>query len=338
MLGTQGRLARERHRARPAHRGRRSRERTDASRATWCSCRGGYTPSVHLFSQSRGKLAWSEALQAFIPGAATERTRSAGACRGVAGLEAALNDGAACGAAAAREALDPARTDVDPAAGARRAVPPALVPAPCEGGFVGALPQPGADPRPRLRRLAERRDGEGSCAGAARRLPLHRARQALHDHRHGDRSGQDLQPERARRSSSCALGKSHSGGGAHHLPHALHAGHLRQLRGTVARANCSTRSARRRCTPGRPRRARCSRTWACGSARATSRAPAKTCTPRWRASASPSAPRCGIFDASTLGKIEVVGPGCGELHEPPVRQHLDEPCRRALPLRHPAAR
>ena len=51
---------------------------------------GGYTPSVHLHSQSRGKLSWCESLQAFIPGAAAERTRSAGACRGVFELSAAV--------------------------------------------------------------------------------------------------------------------------------------------------------------------------------------------------------------------------------------------------------
>jgi hypothetical protein len=29
---------------------------------------GGFTPSVHLHSQSRGKLVWHEGLQAFLPG------------------------------------------------------------------------------------------------------------------------------------------------------------------------------------------------------------------------------------------------------------------------------
>ena len=29
---------------------------------------GGFTPRVHLFSQSRGKLEWSEDLKAFVPG------------------------------------------------------------------------------------------------------------------------------------------------------------------------------------------------------------------------------------------------------------------------------
>jgi sarcosine oxidase subunit alpha len=81
---------------------------------------GGFTPSVHLFSQSRGKLIWDEALQAFLPDIAAERVRCAGACRGIFALAAALQDGAAQGAAAAREALDPARTGVSPAGGAGR--------------------------------------------------------------------------------------------------------------------------------------------------------------------------------------------------------------------------
>jgi sarcosine oxidase subunit alpha len=60
---------------------------------------GGYTPSVHLFSQSRGKLLWDEALLAFIPGAAAENCSSVGACRGIYDLGDALADGAAAGAA-----------------------------------------------------------------------------------------------------------------------------------------------------------------------------------------------------------------------------------------------
>jgi len=64
---------------------------------------GGFTPSVHLFSQSRGKLAWDDALQAFVPGQSAENERSAGACRGIYGLAEALADGAAAGAAAAPE-------------------------------------------------------------------------------------------------------------------------------------------------------------------------------------------------------------------------------------------
>ncbi|HET9018720.1 MAG TPA: sarcosine oxidase subunit alpha family protein, partial [Acetobacteraceae bacterium] len=65
---------------------------------------GGWTPSVHLFSQSRGKLRYEPDLQAYVPNLSVERERSAGACRGVFGLAAALADGAAAGEAAARAA------------------------------------------------------------------------------------------------------------------------------------------------------------------------------------------------------------------------------------------
>jgi sarcosine oxidase, subunit alpha len=61
---------------------------------------GGYTPSVHLFSQSRGRLKWDADLQAFIPGKSAEHERSAGACRGIFELGDVLADGAAAGAQA----------------------------------------------------------------------------------------------------------------------------------------------------------------------------------------------------------------------------------------------
>ncbi len=72
-----------------------------------CDCvlmANGETPSVHLFSQSRGKLTWDAGIQAFVPGQSVEAERSAGACRGRFGLAAALADGAGAGAAAARDA------------------------------------------------------------------------------------------------------------------------------------------------------------------------------------------------------------------------------------------
>jgi sarcosine oxidase subunit alpha len=65
---------------------------------------GGWTPSVHLYSQSRGKVVWNEEAQAFLPGEHVQRERSAGACRGVFGLNAALEDGAAAGRDAAGKA------------------------------------------------------------------------------------------------------------------------------------------------------------------------------------------------------------------------------------------
>src|SRR5262249_45019367 len=53
---------------------------------------GGLTPSVHLFSQSRGKLEWDEQLQAFVPGDPAEKTRAVGACNGVFDLSSVLGD------------------------------------------------------------------------------------------------------------------------------------------------------------------------------------------------------------------------------------------------------
>ncbi|HEU5468613.1 MAG TPA: sarcosine oxidase subunit alpha family protein [Steroidobacteraceae bacterium] len=69
---------------------------------------GGWAPSVHLFSQSRGRLTWSDAARGFVPSQPAERTHCAGACRGAFGLAAALADGAAAGIAAARASGHPA--------------------------------------------------------------------------------------------------------------------------------------------------------------------------------------------------------------------------------------
>jgi len=74
---------------------------------------GGYTPSVHLFSQSRGKLQWNDDLQAFVPGSSAECAQSAGACRGTYGLAEVLADGARAGAASAPEPNPQRRFDVD---------------------------------------------------------------------------------------------------------------------------------------------------------------------------------------------------------------------------------
>ena len=51
---------------------------------------GGWNPAVHLASMSGAPLAWDEALLAFVPGALVQRERSAGACRGVHGIGAAV--------------------------------------------------------------------------------------------------------------------------------------------------------------------------------------------------------------------------------------------------------
>ncbi|GIH92073.1 2Fe-2S iron-sulfur cluster-binding protein [Planobispora siamensis] len=70
---------------------------------------GGWNPAVHLFSQSRGRLRFDDALQAFVPEVSAQAERSAGACRGEYGAAAAVADGFAAGARAAEAAGLPAR-------------------------------------------------------------------------------------------------------------------------------------------------------------------------------------------------------------------------------------
>ena len=93
---------------------------------------GGLTPSVHLFSQSRGKLSWDERLGAFLPAQAAERVRSAGACRGVFSLDSAVQDGAHAGLAAAQSA------GLSVAASLPELPPPES----SASGVLGALAQP----------------------------------------------------------------------------------------------------------------------------------------------------------------------------------------------------
>lgn len=65
---------------------------------------GGFTPSVHLFSQSRGKPVYDESIKAYIPGESAERERSVGACRGVFNLDAVIANGFSGGVAAVKAA------------------------------------------------------------------------------------------------------------------------------------------------------------------------------------------------------------------------------------------
>ena len=136
VLGTGGRLRVARVRlGRVGAGGSVSRAATYACDVVLMS--GGYTPSVHLHSQSRGRLEFDEAFGAFVPGAPAERTRSAGGVRGIQTLAGALDDGAAAGVAAAFAATG--RSVLAPRHSAS-AQDSRL------DGTPGALPQPGAIP------------------------------------------------------------------------------------------------------------------------------------------------------------------------------------------------
>jgi sarcosine oxidase subunit alpha len=58
---------------------------------------GGWTPTVHLFSQSQGKSRFDTDIAAFVPDVSRQAERSAGGCRGRFGLGEAFADGIAAG-------------------------------------------------------------------------------------------------------------------------------------------------------------------------------------------------------------------------------------------------
>jgi heterotetrameric sarcosine oxidase alpha subunit len=62
---------------------------------------GGWAPTVHLHSQSGGKLRYDASLACFVPGSAKQAEALAGAANGAFGLADCLRDGAEAGAAAA---------------------------------------------------------------------------------------------------------------------------------------------------------------------------------------------------------------------------------------------
>ncbi len=126
VVGTRGRLrVREAHLATVAANGSVARPVIVPCDAVLMS--GGFTPSVHLFSQSRGKLAFDAATKTFLPGQSFAHERSAGACKGTFGLADVLAEGYAAGEQAAK------------ASASGRAF--AVTAAPdVSGGFSGATP------------------------------------------------------------------------------------------------------------------------------------------------------------------------------------------------------
>lgn len=74
----------------------------------WVACdlianSAGWAPNVALFSQSRGKLRYDDALQAFRPGKSWQNERSVGAANGTLDLQACIDEGRVAGIEAAAE-------------------------------------------------------------------------------------------------------------------------------------------------------------------------------------------------------------------------------------------
>ncbi|AWC22621.1 Aminomethyltransferase [Aminobacter sp. MSH1] len=109
-------------------------ERTIAVDALLMSA--GWTPSVHMFSQSRGKVAFDDAIKRFLPGTYAQDCVSVGACNGSDSLEDTVAQSLEAGAYAAR------------GAGARPSRGVALKVEASEGwggGMLGSGPGAGAD-------------------------------------------------------------------------------------------------------------------------------------------------------------------------------------------------
>ncbi|MBB3935304.1 sarcosine oxidase subunit alpha [Aureimonas phyllosphaerae] len=117
VTGTKGRLRVESVRVTPVNGG--------AAQARTLSCdallmSGGWTPSLHLFSHTQGKLEWREDGQTFLPATQKEECRCVGAGNGDFGLANALAGGANAGAAAAFDAGFPTRSSTYEVGGERR--------------------------------------------------------------------------------------------------------------------------------------------------------------------------------------------------------------------------
>ncbi len=171
---------------------------------------GGWTPSVHLFSQSRGKLKFDAETQSFLPGAPAQEMVCVGACAGVFDLSAALADGARAGAP---QAEPPQAEGFDTITGGA----PGLVAPMDEAKLSKAFVDFQNDVTARDIKLATR-EGMRSIEHIKRYTTI----------RHGDRSGQDLQHERPGDRRRLARARDRRSR-PHHLPPALHARHLRHL-------------------------------------------------------------------------------------------------------------
>jgi sarcosine oxidase subunit alpha len=92
---------------------------------------GGMTPSVHLFSQAGGKLRFDASLGAFVPDGDAGAVQTAGACRGILDHAAVIEDGQQAGTLAVQRALMSAGSEIV------RTIEPGALPPAC------AATQPG---------------------------------------------------------------------------------------------------------------------------------------------------------------------------------------------------
>jgi len=96
----------------------------------------GWTPSVHMFSQSRGKVAFDQETRRFLPGVYAQDCVSVGACNGTDSLAAVVDEAYAAGSRLAKEAGGKAAKGSKPKVEAGEN---------WTGGMLGSAPGAGAD-------------------------------------------------------------------------------------------------------------------------------------------------------------------------------------------------
>ena len=257
----------------------------------------GWTPSVHLFSQSRGKVAFDEATQRFLPGTYAQDCVSIGACNGTDDLQALIDEATKAGqnAAGKRRRRKPDRC------GRRHRQA-------WSGGMRGAAE--GAGPDTTVKAFV---DFQNDVTAKDIRLAV---REGMHSIEHVKRfTTNGMASDQGKTSNIHGLAIA-----AETLQRPMPEVGLTTFRAPytpvtfgsivqLSRGKLFDPTRRKtRCTPGKRRMARCSRMSASGNAPGTIRAPVKTCTRPSTANARRCARWPGMFDASTLGKIEVVGP------------------------------
>ena len=226
--------------------------------------------------------------------------RSAGACRGLSDLAEVLADGASAGA--------PRRLGTRPSQ--RRIAVEAARREP--GSHLGAAARGQHTGQPEIvRRLAARCDPARRAARGSRRLSIDRARQALYDHRHGDRPGQDLEHERARDRVAGSLERRSRRWASRPFARRTRPTTFGSLRRHLARRSVRSRAHHAHHAWAQAQGAVFENVGLWKRARYFPRAGedmhaavARECLAVRNA--------CGIFDASTLGKIEVVGADAAE--------------------------
>jgi glycine cleavage system aminomethyltransferase T len=272
--------------------------RTEEIETDCLAMSGGWNPSVHLTCHLGARPVWDADAKAFLPAPwAVPGMIPSGACNGAMSTSACLSrrqggrEGGAEDARPERQARHAAQ-GLGRCRNRRR---------PVVRGGQG----------PRVARLRQRRDDEGRETRRAGGLHLRRAHEALHDTRHGARSGQVVQ-YRGTRASGRHDRARHPGDRHHHLPPALHPRVHRRHGGGGGAEGFRARTLYHL----RPRGAILGRA---DDRRGLWYRPSylpKTGETHWRQSCDREVrmvrEAVGVVDVSTLGKIDIQGPDAAE--------------------------